>query len=524
MTSVPQNHSLQTAILASVHHDVVAELSVLHELSALARATNRPQLIRMATEQLTRLFGARRFVLLAGRPPKQDILAAFGFKPGEDVPAYLAETGERPNSLTICFNRDTDKQDLFFYEQARPLNDRARRFYNVLSNRVEECLTIFRHTEEHDDLLQSLRESEDRFRAILDAIPDLMFIFRRDGVYLDYHASTRALLAAPPDHFLGRGIHEILPPDVADRCQRAFLVALETNQVQKVEYTLELEQGSHTFEARICPLDGQRLLTIVRDVSDIRQLESDRQALRDSLAQAQKMESIGQLAGGIAHDFNNMLGAILAHVELAMGAGTSAADIHEHLEAIQQAATHSADLTRQLLSFARRQNVFPRRLDLNQTLPHTLQILRRLIGEHIQLEWNPGPPIGKVRVDPTQLGQIVTNLCVNARDAIANTRAGGRITVGTSLLELDADAAAQIKDAAPGRYACVTVRDNGSGMTPDILARIFEPFYTTRDLGLGTGLGLASAYGAIRQNDGFITVESAPGRGSTFRVSFPLAT
>ncbi len=213
-----------------------------------------------------------------------------------------------------------------------------------------------------------------------------------------------------------------------------------------------------------------------------------------------------------------MLCAILGHAELALNVPGSPDPVRDHLDEIRQAGERSADLTRQLLAFARKQTVSPRRIDLNQAVEGMLNMLRRLIGEPVRLDWRPGPDAGQVRIDPSQLDQILVNLCLNARDAIGDS---GTIRIGTAGTTLDAAATPALEGAAPGEYACLTVRDDGTGMDRDTLARIFEPFFTTKEIGKGTGLGLATVYGAVRQNNGFIRVDSSPGQGSAFQVFLP---
>ncbi len=240
--------------------------------------------------------------------------------------------------------------------------------------------------------------------------------------------------------------------------------------------------------------------------------------LRDELFhQAQKMESVGRLAGGIAHDFNNMLGVVLAYTELAMEGIAPSLPLYNDLEEVRKAATRSADLTRQLLAFARRQTVVPKVLDLNETVAGMLKMLERLLGENIRIHWRPGTQLWPTKIDPSQVDQILANLCVNARDAIADV---GKLTIETENTSLHADDCTDA-GAVPGDYVRLAVRDNGLGMGRETRARIFEPFFTTKEVGKGTGLGLATVYGIIRQNGGFIDVESELGRGTTFSLYLP---
>jgi PAS domain S-box-containing protein len=269
-------------------------------------------------------------------------------------------------------------------------------------------------------------------------------------------------------------------------------------------------------------LDGRMArLQIASDVTVIKQMEQEHQRIEEQLKQAQKMELVGRLAGGVAHDFNNMLGAILGYTELGMLEAHPDDPIHRTLQDIQKAAQRSADLTRQLLAFARKQTVAPRVLDLNETVEGMLTMLRQLIGENIDLVWLPGKHLGPVRMDPSQIEQLLVNLCVNARDAIADT---GRITVDTEAVTVDDTCRTDHVGAVPGEYVRLAVSDNGYGMDADTRAHLFEPYFTTKAVGKGTGLGLATVYGIVKQNNGFIDVNSQPGQGTTFGIYLPRHT
>ena len=260
---------------------------------------------------------------------------------------------------------------------------------------------------------------------------------------------------------------------------------------------------------------ADRLLLCLHDITERLAAEVEKDQLEVQLQQAQKMESVGRLAGGVAHDFNNMLGVILGHAELALAAVDAAKPIHADLEEIRQAATRSADLTRQLLAFARKQTITPKVLDLNDTLAGMLTMLKRLIGEDIEFVWMPGADLWPVKMDASQLDQMLANLCVNSRDAIHGT---GKITVTTANHTIDAKYCVSHAGVVPGDYVRITVSDSGCGMDPETLGHIFEPFFTTKDVGVGTGLGLATVYGAVKQNGGFIDVCSELGKGTTFTI------
>jgi len=239
--------------------------------------------------------------------------------------------------------------------------------------------------------------------------------------------------------------------------------------------------------------------------------------LEAELVQAQKLESVGRLAGGVAHDFNNMLGVIQGQAEVAMMMPGSK-PFHPFLGEIIKAARRSGDLTRQLLAFARRQTVTPRALDLNETIQGLLKMLGRLIGEDIALAWTPREGLWKVWMDPSQVDQVLANLAVNARDAIAGV---GRLAIGLENLVVEDAVLRENPGAVPGDYVVLSVADSGCGMEPEVLQHLFEPFFTTKGQGRGTGLGLATVHGIVKQNGGFIRVRSEPGAGTQFRIYLP---
>jgi signal transduction histidine kinase len=255
-----------------------------------------------------------------------------------------------------------------------------------------------------------------------------------------------------------------------------------------------------------------------RDITERRHAEEEKNKMQAQLNQAQKMESVGRLAGGVAHDFNNMLSVIIGNTEMIMNRVGSTDPLYEELEEIRNAAKRSADITRQLLAFARKQTVSPVALEVNDTVAHTIKMLQRLIGEDIDVIWKPGHNVGKILIDPSQMDQILANLAVNARDAVAGV---GWLLIETGNARIDEDYGAGHPDAVPGDYVKLTMSDNGAGMSREILDHIFEPFFTTKETGKGTGLGLATVYGIVRQNNGFISVYSEPGQGSAFRIYIP---
>jgi two-component system, cell cycle sensor histidine kinase and response regulator CckA len=274
------------------------------------------------------------------------------------------------------------------------------------------------------------------------------------------------------------------------------------------------------YTAPVINDSGEMLGAIVvnNDITHHKQADAERERLQKQLNQAQKLESVGRLAGGVAHDFNNMLGVILGHTELALLQTDENHDLYSDLKEIQKAAKRSADTTKQLLAFARKEIISPKKIDLNDTVESMLNMLRRLIGEDIDLVWQPAAYIWPVKMDPSQTDQILVNLCVNARDAIDGV---GKLTIETGRKSFDEQYCKEHSGFVPGDFVLLAVSDNGSGMDKDTLANLFEPFFTTKEVGKGTGLGLATIYGIVKQNNGFINVYSEPGQGSTFKIYLP---
>ncbi len=271
------------------------------------------------------------------------------------------------------------------------------------------------------------------------------------------------------------------------------------------------------FSATIYPEKGYIEGSLI-DVTARKMAEEDRERLQAQLNQTQKMEAIGRLAGGVAHDFNNMLSVIIGHSEIALLEVDPTLPLYQKLQQIRRAGERSADLTRQLLAFARKQTISPKVIDINKTVEDMIMMLQRLIGEDIDLAWLPGENVWPVKMDSSQIDQILANLCVNARDAITDV---GKVTIETGNAEFDNTYCINHQGFIPGEYVLIAVSDNGYGMDSETLDNIFEPFFTTKDSGKGTGLGLATVYGVVKQNDGFVNVYSEPGQGATFKIYLP---
>lgn len=366
---------------------------------------------------------------------------------------------------------------------------------------------------------EALRISEEKFRNLFDNAEIAMFRARLDGCeILDANRKFLSLIGKTREETIGHGSAALWE----NQQERQRLLDLLKDKSSVAEFAFKMRHSEKGLRDCITSLRLYReegiLEGSIMDITERRKGEEERARLQSQLIQAQKMESVGQLAGGVAHDFNNMLGVILGHAEMAMEKISPDQPVHADLAEIKKAGERSADITRQLLAFARRQTIAPKIIDLNETIEKLLKMLRRLIGEDIDLAWLPGNGLWEVKADPVQIDQILTNICVNARAAIAGV---GRITVETGNVALDDAHVALRREGVAGEYVRIAISDTGRGMDKLTLAHIFEPFFTTKQVGEGTGLGLATVYGAVKQNNGLIDVASEPGQGTTFTIYLP---
>ena len=378
----------------------------------------------------------------------------------------------------------------------------------------------------HKQAEAALRESEERFRMLLNDVSMVSVqSCATDGTTLYWNEGSCRLYGYTAQEAVGKSIYDlIIPPEIHDTFA-ATMQRMADTRVPAPSFEIELlhKDGSrvpvyttHCILQR--PGHPLELFCVGIDLRKVRHAEQEREKLQEQLNQARKMEAIGRLAGGVAHDFNNMLGVILAQTELAMLDVAPENKLYSRLEEIRKAAERSADLTRQLLAFARKQTVAPKMLDLNETVERLLPMLRRLIGEHVNLRWQPGENLWPIRIDPSQIDQILTNLCANARDAMA---AVGNVTIETGNEVLNEDQHGVCAGVAPGDYIGLAVGDDGCGMEKETVEKIFDPFFTTKKMGKGTGLGLATVYGVVTQNGGFVSVHSKPGQGTKLRILLP---
>jgi PAS domain S-box-containing protein len=394
---------------------------------------------------------------------------------------------------------------------------------------VIASLATFSDITKRKEAEEALRASEERYASIIAASRDGIFDWDIPGGHIFTSQRYQEIHGIGPSEMKNYNDWEqLLHPADRERIIEELQSQLkQETSVSDKEYRIIDPRGNEkwvwsrsmaTFDEKGRP---KRLFGSVSDITERKLAEKAHEKLQHQLIQAQKMESVGRLAGGVAHDFNNMLGVIIGNADLAIQNLDPSLQVHEDLQEIKAAAKRSADLTRQLLAFARRQAAAPIVLDLNETVEGMLKMLRRLIGEDIELVWMPRANLWPVKIDPAQIDQVLANLCVNARDAIEGV---GRITIETQNAVSDHVDGIDDPEFSPGDYVSLTFSDNGCGMDEATRVNIFEPFYTTKDVGEGTGLGLSTVYGIVKQNDGFISVDSQPGKGTVFKIYLPRTT
>ena len=438
--------------------------------------------------------------------PELDVFREQAHRYGFDEAAYLAAYRRIPR-----WSRETVDKVMAFYCN----------MIGMISSFSYSQIKLARTSE-------SLRRSEQQFRSFVENANDLVYALSPEGVITYVSPNWNDFMGEPAEHAIGNAFYPYIHPEDRQRYRSILEKALLNGERQNnVEYRIVRRDGSWRWHVSnggpIHDVSGtlSRFVGIARDVTDAKQAEAEREQLQLQLTHAQKLDSIGRLAGGVAHDFNNMLMGVMSYVDL--GSEDLAPDhpVREWLDEIKLETERAANLTRQLLAFARQQTVAPQLLDLNNAVRSMLNMLRRLIGEDINLSWQPGAETWLVKIDPGQFDQVLANLCVNARDAIGGR--GGTLSIETRNVSVDAAICTDQTEATPGDYAMLAVSDDGCGMDRETLKHIFEPFFTTKAQGKGTGLGLATVYGIVKQNSGFFNVYSEPGEGTTFRIYLPCA-
>jgi PAS domain S-box-containing protein len=382
---------------------------------------------------------------------------------------------------------------------------------------VQSILSISRDITEQRKIEQAYKQL---FNTMLNGFAVHELVYDEQGKPVDYrflavNPSFEQMTGLRAEAIIGKTVIEVLPNIEPQWIERYSQVALTGEPALFEDYSEDLEKHFEVTAFRPAP---NQFACLVHDITKREQAEEERATLQAQLLQSQKLESVGRLAGGVAHDYNNMLSVILGYADLAKGRLAPGDPLGEDLQEIIGAAERSADITRQLLAFASKQTINPTLIDINELVDNMLKMLRRLIGENIELSWLPGVNLGPVQIDLSQFEQILANLCVNARDAITGV---GKITIETTRVTLDTTDDAGHAESRSGDFVQLAVSDDGCGMDSETLGRVFEPFFTTKAKGRGTGLGLASVYGIVRQNNGFINIYSEPGQGTTFKIYLP---
>ncbi|MFZ0980997.1 MAG: PAS domain S-box protein, partial [Candidatus Acidiferrales bacterium] len=359
---------------------------------------------------------------------------------------------------------------------------------------------------------------EELFELISENAADMIAVVNADGTRAYNSPSYERLLGYSPEEMRGTVAFEEIHPDDRAKVIEAAEEAKRSGHGRRVEYRMRHKEGSWVLLESTASVvrdskgQVQKLVIVNRDITERKQLEQQ-------LQMAQKVEAIGRLSGGIAHDFNNILGVIIGYTEALQKRMPPENAFRDAIDEIQRAAKRAASLTQQLLAFSRNQVLEPKILDLNAVIRDTQKMLASLMGEHIEIALALSDSLGMVKADRTQLEQVILNLNLNARDAMPE---GGKLTIETSNADLEESNPARPAYMLPGSYVLLKVTDTGCGMTREVQAHIFEPFFTTKETGKGTGLGLATVYGVVKQTGGYILVDSEPGKGAAFGIYLPL--
>ena len=391
------------------------------------------------------------------------------------------------------------------YEDENAYTERDQEFLGSVGGQI--ALAIERKRSE-----EKVRESEARLRVLVEQLPAVLWTVDRGLRFTSALGAGFARLKIKPAELVGMSLL-----DYFETADQTFLpIAAHRRAVAGEPMTFHVEWKSGSYACHVEPLrdsDGQvsGAICMSLDITDRKQLE-------EQLRQAQKMEAVGRLAGGIAHDFNNLLMVIQGYSDLLVERLPDGDPLRRNAEQIQMASQRASSLTRQLLAFSRKQMLAPKILNVQSVVAEMEKILRRLIGEDVQLVTSSAPDLGLIKADRSQIEQVILNLAVNARDAMPQ---GGRLTIETANVELDASYSHPPAVLSPGRYVMLAVTDNGCGMDAETQAHVFEPFFTTKEKGKGTGLGLATVYGVVKQSGGYVWVYSEPGRGTSFKIYLP---
>ena len=383
---------------------------------------------------------------------------------------------------------------------------------------------VFEDITERRQYEDALRRSEERFKRLLQNSNDIIAILDETGIQISVHGPVEKVLGYRPEELSGMNAFEFVHPDDVETNWKFYIDGVrQSGATMRSEFRFRHKNGTW-IDVEIVGTNllhdpiVQGMIINVRDITGRKKDEAERSKLEEQLQQAMKMEAVGRLAGGIAHDFNNLLTVIEGNVELMKMKIKPADPLLRSLDTIYKAAESAASLTRQLLAFSRRQIIEPKTLNLNDLIGNMMKMLPRLIGEDISLQAALDKDLGSVQVDPGQFEQVLVNLAVNARDAMPD---GGQLVIETSNVDLDEEYCARHSHVQPGKFVLLAVSDTGCGMSTEVKQHLFEPFFTTKARGQGTGLGLATIFGTVKQAGGGIEVYSEPGHGTSFKIYLP---
>ena len=385
--------------------------------------------------------------------------------------------------------------------------------------RVAGIITIILDITERKTMENALRESEARNKALLEAIPDLMFVLSENGDILDYKAVNHNDLYAAPEEFLGKNLLEIMPPDVTDLTMEKMKNLKGTGGIETYEYALQMN-GLEYFESRLVPYGTDKYIAIVRNITERKHAEAERIEMERRLQHVQKLESLGVLAGGIAHDFNNILTAILGHSELALFGLDPFNPARDSIREIENASHRAAELCRQMLAYSGKGKFVIENINLSTLINEMVSFLKAAVSKKAVLNMNLKNDITGIKGDATQIRQIVMNLITNASDALEGNH--GVITISDGTIDCDKETLSKYSfgaELSEGLYVYLEVSDTGIGMDEETIVHIFEPFFTTKFT--GRGLGMSAVMGIVRGHNGAISIDSEAGKGSTFRIIFP---
>jgi two-component system cell cycle sensor histidine kinase/response regulator CckA len=524
--SVIKDSEGRTIKVRGVNQDIterkLAEQALLLSEEKFAKAfRSSPNAMAISTLEEGRFLEVNdSFLRLSGRQ-REDIVGRTGLELGvwvnpEDrvrVSDELRKSG-RVNGREILFRSPSGQITVVLFS-AEPIEVRG----------VHCLLSVVQDITERKQAEEALRLSQEMFQKAFHASPDTMVLHTlSEGRHIDVNEAFLRLIGYRREELVGRTAMDLGSWwDLAQR-DEYLRILREQGRVRDLEICVPTKSGEARtllLSAEVIEIAGQDcVVAIGKDISEQKKAEQERMYLEEQLRQAQKMEAVGRLAGGVAHDFNNILMVINGYTQLVLRKLSPRHPIRQHLNEIRKAGERAASLTRQLLAFSRRQVLVPEILDLNKVVADTKEMLRRVIGEDVELVFRQGHKLAKVLTDPGQMAQVLVNLAVNAREAMPG---GGRLTIETGNVDLREAEIGDLPGAAPGPHVMLAVSDTGVGMSKEVMEHMFEPFFTTREQGKGIGLGLSTVYGIVKQSGGCVRAQSEPGHSSTFRVYLPCA-